>query len=196
MWGLDAILRDRMYMKLTPYLDEKDTIKDSKVKGDCIQILFNSKDDAIGQVNFSGYSILDENSYYLRRFFIPEIVIGFSDKKEMNKAGTTPNIDIFTGTTASNRLNWQPGINTNQQPVGYMMGKSNWICDEGEFVFIRNPNRRIVMCAFWDGTKTIQLLEKTKKGKYKMREFMNDLIRDNREEVIDFKHLGIETPSR
>ena len=61
------------------------------------------------------------------------------------------------------------------------MGKSNWICDQGELIFLRNQNRRIVMAAFWDAKngKTIQFLEKNKKNKYKLLECIDDLIDEN-----------------
>ena len=188
IWAKEDIVRERLSLELAPYIDGESDI-DDKIEGDKIKICFKEKELSSPIIELTGYSIMDENSYYLRRFYIPKIFLGFNNSTEMNNASTNPNLDIYTGKPKTNRLDWTSKSNKTEQPNCYMMGGSNWICDKGEFVFLRNPNRRIVMCSFWDkeNGKTIDLLSKDKNGNYLMNKFMDDLKGKHPDKLIDIK---------
>ncbi len=147
VWGEDPI-NSKAKFKIIPYrkdvIDDKSLDKKSKEVGDSIQIVFESPVHAVPKFSFSGYSILDENSYYTHRFFVPKIIVGFDEEDD---ATSTPSITIRTGSTYEGRMNWRSDASI--RPTIFMMGDSNWVCDQGELVFLRNPNRRIVSCALW-----------------------------------------------
>lgn len=106
--------------------------------------------------NMSGYSLLDESSSAFSRFFIPTTTLecydsSFSLMDTKDEEFNLPYLRVYSGMPNGIQQKWIQGEKAYRKPNVFMLRSRNLINDDGDTIFLRDADRRVIAWAYWDG---------------------------------------------
>jgi hypothetical protein len=150
LWAVDN-LEDNIKLALTPYSDDKSDDDKCYTKGNKITLSWNSN-PSIEYLDLDGYSLMDENApsnWSDHRFFFPDVTLGVH----------TSEVRVWLHTPDPDK-DFDHWIIYNEDGSYDLLALlyHNFITKDskGESIFLRNPNRQIVLWRYWNGEETVE----------------------------------------